>query len=140
METTEKVAIPHGAGCVPERTRTIAPLVAFGAIYVGAIAALRFVPLSPAAQIAVALLPVPFFAFYILRWVTTLRRLDELQRLITLEALGVAYPLALLLVMSLGLLKLAGARGVEAIDYLRLWPVLFWLYFVGLFIARKRYR
>jgi len=140
METIERAAIPHGVECTPEQARTLTPLVAFGAIYVGAIAALRFVPLSQAAQIAVALLPVPFFGFYILRWVTTLRRLDELQRLITLEALGIAYPLALLLVMSLGLLQLVGVRGIEAIDYLRLWPILFWLYFVGLFIARKRYR
>jgi hypothetical protein len=140
METIEGAAIPRGAGCAPEHARTIPPLAAFGAIYVGAIAALRFVPLSQAAQIAVALLPVPFFAYYILRWVTALRRLDELQRLITLEALGIAFPLALLVVMSLGLMQLAGVRGIEAIDYLRLWPVLFWLYFVGLFIARKRYR
>ena len=140
MEITENTAVPHGAGCAPEHARTIPPLVAFGAIYVGAIAALRFLPLARAAQIAVALLPVPFFAYYILRWVAALRRIDELQRLITLEALGIAYPLALLLVMSLGLLQLVGVRGIEGIDYLRLWPVLFWLYFVGLFIARKRYR
>lgn len=140
MESNDHPAAPDGPDCTAEQARTLPYLVAFGAIYVGAIVALRFLPLPRAGQVVVALLPVPFFAFYIWRWVRAVRNLDELQRLILLEALSIAFPLALLLVLTLGLLELSGALRVGAIDYLELWPVIFWLYFVGLFAARKRYR
>lgn len=140
METTQRLDAPHGPDCTPETARTIPYLIAFGVTYVGAIVALRFLPLPQAAQVAVALLPVPFFGFYILRWMRAVRRLDELERLILLEALAIAFPLALLLVLTLGLLELSGAIRVGVVDMLKLWPMIFWLYFVGLFAARKRYR
>jgi hypothetical protein len=100
MESNDSPAPPHGPDCTVEQARTIPYLVAFGVIYVGAIVALRFLPLPQAGQVIVALL----------------------------------------LVLTLGLLELSGALRVGAIDYLELWPMIFWLYFVGLFAARKRYR
>ncbi len=133
-------ALPHGAQCAPEQARTIPYLAAFAVIYLAALLVLRFVPMPKAAQVAVALAPVPFFGFYILRWVRAIRSLDELQRLITLEALAIAFPLALLLILTLGLLHAVDALDMRQFDYLRLWPMVFWFYFIGLFVARKRYR
>jgi hypothetical protein len=127
-------------GCPPARARTIPPLIAFGIIYVAAIAALRLIEMPRAAQIPVALAPLPVFAFYLVRWIRAMRQLDELQRLIQLEALAIAFPLALLVILALGLLQMIEALPMRLADYLRLWPVVFWLYFLGLFIARKRYR
>jgi len=140
MSPTETPANPAAENCSREQARTIPPLVAFGVIYVAAIAALRFIELNRSAQIAVALAPLPLFAFYLLRWLRAMRRLDELQRLIQLEALAIAFPLSLLVILGLGLLQMVDALPIRLADYLRLWPVVFWLYFVGLFIARKRYQ
>jgi hypothetical protein len=128
------------AACAVRGARMLPPLIAFGVIYVAAMAALRFIPLPRAAQYAVALLPAPFFAFYLRRWIHAARGLDELQRLIHFEALAIAYPLVLLLLMVLGLLDLVRLPDRSTNAFLRVWPVVFWLYVVGLFIARKRYR
>jgi hypothetical protein len=140
MNRSETPDLTADASCSPAQASTIPPLVAFGVIYVAAIAALRFIDMPRAAQIAVALAPLPVFAFYLARWLRAMRRLDELQRLIQLEALAIAFPLTLLLILALGLLQMVEALPVRLADYIRLWPVVFWLYFVGLFIARKRYR
>jgi hypothetical protein len=139
MNAEDRV-LPHGAPCAPEQARTIPYLVAFAVIYLAALLVLRFVPMPKAGQIAVALAPVPFFGFYILRWVRAIRALDELQRLITLEALAIAFPLSLLLILTLGLLQAVDAFDINRFDYLKLWPMVFWFYFIGLFVARKRYR
>jgi hypothetical protein len=133
-------AFPHGPDCSVETARTTPYLVAFGVAYLGALFALRFVAMPRGAQIAVALAPAPIFALYLMRWIRAVRRLDELQRLITLEALAIAYPSALLLIMTLGLLEMVGAVKHDLINYLRLWPLVFWLYFIGLLVARRRYQ
>ena len=140
MDQREPAGITAADSCSSAQAGTIPPLVAFGIIYVAAITALRFIAMPRAAQVAVALAPLPIFAFYLARWLRAMRRLDELQRLIQLEALAIAFPLTLLLILALGLLQMVEALPVRLADYIRLWPVVFWLYFVGLFIARKRYR
>ena len=140
MERPQPPGPPHGPDCEPDMARTNPYLAAFGIAYVGALAALRFLPMPRVAQVAVALAPVPLFALYLQRWLGAVRRLDELQRLITLEALGIAYPLALLLIMTIGLLEMVGAIRHDLVTYLRLWPLVFWLYFIGLIAARRRYR
>jgi len=140
MERTEAPGFPHGPDCSPETARTTPYLMAFAVAYVGALAALRFFPMPRVAQVVVALAPVPVFGLYLHRWLGAVRRLDELQRQITLEALGIAYPLALLLIMTIGLLEMAGAIRHDLVTYLRLWPLVFWLYFIGLIAARRRYR
>lgn len=126
--------------CDPVRSRAIPPLIAFAVIYVGSMLLLRFIPMSRGAAVTVALLPLPVFAFYLVRWIKAIRALDELQQRIQLEALAFAFPLSLLLILGMGLLQMADALPLDLQDYLRLWPMVFWLYFIGLFVARKRYR
>lgn len=140
MNRPEESGLTVADSCSTAQASTIPPLVAFAIIYVAAIGALRLIQMPHAAQVAVALAPLPVFAFYLARWLRAMRRLDELQRLIQLEALAIAFPLTLLLILALGLLQMVEALPIRLADYLRLWPVVFWLYFVGLFIARKRYR
>jgi hypothetical protein len=126
--------------CDPVRSRAIPPLIAFAVIYVGSMLLLRFLPMARGATIAVALLPLPVFGFYLVRWIRAIRSLDELQQRIQLEALAIAFPLSLLLILGMGLLQMVDALPLDLRDYLRLWPVVFWFYFIGLFVARKRYR
>jgi hypothetical protein len=92
------------------------------------------------ARIAVALLPFPFFVAFLVAEIRLLRRVDELERKIQLEALAVAFPAAMLLMMALGLLERAVALKPEDWSYRHTWFFLPLFYFVGLGIARRRYR
>ena len=140
MERTDTPSIPPGPECSPDMSRSNPYLAGFAAAYLGALCALRFLPMPRAAQVVVALAPVVVFALYLRRWLGAVRRLDELQRLIRLEALGIAYPLTPLLIMTIGLLEMVGAIRHDLVTYLRIWPVVFWLYFIGLIAARRLYR
>ena len=91
-------------------------------------------------RVGVALLPVPFFAVFLWRVLTGVRSLDELERRIHLEALAVAFPLTLLLIMILGLMQRAVTLKFEDWSYLHLWPYLILLYVVGLAVATRRYK
>jgi hypothetical protein len=140
MDVAKNPGIAQGHHCEVQQVRTIPYLFAFFVAYLGGMAALRFIPMPRGLQIVVALAPAPIFALYIRRWVHVLRQVDELQRLITLEALAFAYPLTLILIMTIGLLEMVGAIPHDLVTYLRLWPLVFWFYFIGLIAARRRYR
>src|SRR5215213_4113486 len=57
---------------------------------------------SAAARIAIAMLPTPFFVWYLWTWMTGVASMDELERRIELEALGFAFPAAVVLLMTIG--------------------------------------
>jgi len=90
-------------------------------------------------RIAVALLPVPVFAWFLWTIVQWVMRSDELERRIQLEALAVAFPLTLLLIMTLALMQIAIELSMDDWSYRHIWPILYVFYFVGLMRARRRY-
>ena len=94
----------------------------------------------PGLRIAAALLPV--VPTIVLLWfiVKGIRGLDELHRRVHLEALAVAYPLAVVLLMTLGLLQLAIDLPIEDWSYRHVWVYLPLFYFAGLTLAWRRYR
>ncbi|MGH9787860.1 MAG: hypothetical protein ACRD4U_04045 [Candidatus Acidiferrales bacterium] len=112
----------------------------FALVYVAARLLLKQAELESPLRLTVALLPVPFFAVFLWGEIRMVRRLDELERKIQLEALAVAFPLAILLLMMLGLLELAVPLPPEDWSYRHVWAVVCFLYFVGLAIARRRYQ
>src|SRR5262245_2339829 len=57
-------------------------------------------------RVGFAILPVPFFIWFLIAFVQAQRASDELERRIQLEALAVAFPLTMVLIMTLGLLEL----------------------------------
>ena len=126
--------------CTSGRARAIPFLVAFGLVYVGAIAVLHFITMTKGLQILVAIAPVPVFGFYLWHAISGIRGLDELQQRIQLEALAIAYPISLLILMTLGLLQVVDALPAPLGEFLKIWPAVAWLYVMGLYIARKRYR
>jgi hypothetical protein len=70
-----------------------------------------------------------------------MRNLDELQRRIQLEALAIAFPAVLLLLMTLGLLQVAGvAVSQEDWSYRHIWFIALASYAVGVKMAERRYR
>jgi len=107
--------------------------------YAGARGGIENVEPGSGAALAFALLPVPFFAFLIYAYVRAVRSMDELGRRIQLEGLAFAFPIALLIVFTAGLLDLAGFHGSQDWDLPRLWPLMLMPYWGGIVLAHRRY-
>src|SRR5262245_36792767 len=86
-------------------------------------------------RVAAALLPVVPTALFLWFVVAAVRGLDELHRRVHLEALAIAYPLAVLLLVTLGFLQLAIDLSPEDWSYRHVWVYLPLFYFLGLFLA-----
>ena len=91
-------------------------------------------------RLVVALIPIIPFAAFIWKFIGSLRQADELERRIQLEALAIAFPLAMVLLMILALVQLAMPLDPDDWSYRQVWYFLpiFWL--GGLSIARRRYQ
>ena len=96
---------------------------------------------APAPHWDIAVACIPVFAFYWFVWVVqrAIRGADELQRRIHLEALAMAFPTTMLVVMLLGLLDgpSGGRLGIPLRD---LWLALPVLYGICYAVAGQRYR
>lgn len=114
--------------------------IVWGATYFAARMVLESVELSETMQLVVALAPlIPFLAFLI-GVLFSMRGMDELHRKVQMEALAVAYPLAIVLLMVLGLLELVIELNPDDWSYRHVWFFLPLFYFFGLAIAWRRYR
>jgi len=102
--------------------------------------ALQMFQLAPWLRVTVALLPIIPTALFLWSVVSRIRSLDELERRIHLEALAIAFPLAILLLWTLGLLQLAINLNPDDWSYRHVWVYLPLFYFIGLAIARRRYQ
>jgi hypothetical protein len=116
----------------------IAGVMCFAA-YFGARAVLEMQTLAPGWRLAAALAPVPLFVWALVEVVRAARQLDEMQRRIHLEALAIAYPLVLTMLMALGLLELAVPLNKEDWSYRHVWQMQGVLYLLCLFITQRRY-
>ncbi|MBA3881433.1 MAG: hypothetical protein H0X73_01715 [Chthoniobacterales bacterium] len=81
--------------------------------YLGVLLLLKYLTLSAPLQMAVAFIPVIPFLFFVRRFVGHLRNLDELHRRVHIEALAYAFPLSILLLMTLGLLERADVLAAQ---------------------------
>jgi hypothetical protein len=90
-------------------------------------------------RVLAALLPVGPFVWMLWEIIKGVRAMDELEQRIQLEALAIAFPLSLILMMTLGLLELALELSPEDFSYRHVWAMLPVLYFTGLAFARRRY-
>jgi hypothetical protein len=95
--------------------------------------------ISPVLRIAAALAPLPFFAAFLVLFIRELRAADELERRIQGEALAIAYPLVLVLLMTLALMERAVGLKFEDWSYMHVWIYVPIFYLLGLMIARRRY-
>lgn len=90
-------------------------------------------------RLALAFAPAPLFALFLWRFIASIRASDELERRIQLEALGIAFPLGLLLLTTLGLVQRAVTLNFQDWSYNHVWPMFVLFYLLGLTFARKRY-
>ena len=108
--------------------------------YAGARGVLDKQSLETWLRVAAAVAPIPFAAVALALIVRGARALDELERRIQLEALATAFLLAVLFLMTLGLLQRAVTLKFEDWSYAHVWAMLPTLYFIGLAIAKRRYQ
>jgi hypothetical protein len=114
-----------------------AALVLYGLMLVGSIKLLDHVTIAAPWRDVIALSPMVgglACAWAILR---ELRRMDELQQRIQLEALGFAFALTALITFSYGFLE---GLGYPRLSMFSVWPVMAVLWAVGLVLARRRYQ
>lgn len=124
------------------KTRSSRPFYWFLAwiiLYFAARGLLAYGQLATGLRVATALVPIPFFAGFLLSTIREVRAADEFERRIHLEALAVAYPLAMLLLMTLALLQRAITLKFEDWSYAHVWIYLPIFYLLGLALARRRY-
>lgn len=108
-------------------------------LYFGARVLLKSADFSTAVRVAIALGPVPVFAAFLWQVVRGVRAADEFERRIHLEALAVAFPLAMLLLTTLALMQRAVELKFEDWSYAHIWIYLPVFYLLGLTLARRRY-
>ena len=148
---TDKVL--HMAGTITDSARDHGPFGArrmgarvglsmtlFLLLFFGARGLLELETLSTPLRVAIALTPVPAFVWFMWTFIAGVGEADELERRIQLEALAIAFPLTLLLVMTLGLLQIAVPLNPDDWSYRHIWPLLYVFYLAGLTWARRRYQ
>jgi hypothetical protein len=108
-------------------------------LFFAARAALELQGLPTSLRVAIALVPLPALAWFLWTFVREIRATDELERQIQLEALAVAFPLTLLLIMILGLLQIAVPLNPDDWSYRHIWPLIYVFYLFGVLRARRRY-
>jgi hypothetical protein len=127
-------------GMSRKKDRTVA--ISFGlwlGLYFVARLGLESTGLIPWQRVAIALMPVPFFMWFLWGVAQWIARSDELERLIQLEALAIAFPLTVVLIMTLGLLQIAIELSMDDWSYRHLWPIIYIFYLFGVIRARRRY-
>ena len=122
----------------PSRTLLTAGVIWLVTFFLARVA-LESTTLAPPVRIGAALLPLPFFAAFLILFIRGVRSADELERRIQGEALAIAYPLALVMLMTLALMERAVGLSFQDWSYMHTWIYLPLFYFAGLAIARRRY-
>lgn len=112
---------------------------AWFAAWIGARIVLESAAVPTWARVTAALAPTPIAGIALLTILRGARELDELERRIQLEALAFAFVLAVLLIMTLGLMELAVTLNRDDWSYRHVWAMLPPMYFAGLVLARRRY-
>jgi hypothetical protein len=120
-------------------TRLLARGLLWVSVYVISRALLELEITSSVARIAVALLPTPFFVWYLWTWMKGVSEMDELERRIELEALGFAFPTAVIFLATIGLLDVAVTLNPDDFSLRHTWLMMPMLYYIGLWRAKRRY-
>ena len=84
-------------------------------------------------RIAIALLPTPFFVWFLWTWIAGVTRMDELERRIELEALAFAFPASIVFLSMLGLLDVAITLDPGQFSLRNVWLMMPLLYYAGLY-------
>ncbi len=112
----------------------------FAITFAGSVYILSSQDISVSITALTIVINVIVFGIYTLKFIQSIRLLDEVQIRIQLEAVTIAFALSLLTVMVLGLAGLVENLGLNNISYLYIFPLFFAWYFLGFLISKYRYR
>lgn len=125
---------------IKQRAKLIRPLIIPLILYIGALAfALQWLGSNPASswRLPVAILPtLPAIAIAI-GLVRAISRLDEMERRILIDGTAFSYLVTILLVLTMGMLGIAGLPQLNGI-YIAAIMLLLWL--VGKLLGNRRYQ
>lgn len=107
--------------------------------YIGCKMAIRNLVLEKEVGIMLVVIPILTFALFIYKYYRSIVFMDEVQIKIQMEAAVVGFALGLMLLMALGLLDLVITLPKEDWSYQHLVPHFIIFYFIGLFIAKRKY-
>lgn len=96
--------------------------------------------LSTGLRLFVALVPIIPFSIFLIAVLVGIREMDELHRRVHLEALAIAFPLTMFLIMLLGLVELVLPLSPDDWSYRHVWQFLPVFYFIGLAFTWRRYQ
>jgi hypothetical protein len=97
-------------------------------------------PAPQGVKIATALLPILPTALFLWAVVSAIRGLDELHRKVHLEAVVIAFPLSILMLVTLGFLQLAVELPAENFSFRHVWAFMPAIYFGCLVFTWRRYQ
>lgn len=107
--------------------------------YIGSLGAMKMLSVSKEAGIMLTLVPVLAFAVFLYKFYRNVYFMDEVQIKIQMEAAVFAFALALVTIMTLGLLDLTIDVKKDDWGYRFLVPMFVAYYFIGLLVANRKY-
>lgn len=142
---TASVSVSESASKTTSRRPSLTLGIVVTAIWIVTFFAARFLldkgfNAPQSVKIAAALLPIVPTALFLWVVVAAIRGLDELHRKVHLEALVIAFPLSILMLVTLGFLQLAIDLPAENFSYRHIWAFMPMIYFGCLAFAWRRYQ
>ncbi len=107
--------------------------------YIGSVFAIKVLVIPVEVSIMLTIVSASAFALFIYKFFRSIYFMDEVQIKIQMEAFVFAFALGLLLLMTLGLIDLYLDLNPQDWNYRFLVPVFILFYFIGLFIAKRKY-
>ncbi len=121
------------------RNRVLVYAVVWCLSYLGSLFVLKSFELPKEVGIVLTIITVFAFTTFIYKYYRSVYFMDEVQIIVQMEAIVIAFSLALLLIMTLGLLDLVITLNNENWGYRHLVPYFVLFYFIGLFISKRKY-
>lgn len=112
----------------------------YAVAYLVAVEGPRFLPPGFAVRFLVGLVPILVFAWFVLAEMRAILRMDEMNRRIRMEAMAIAYPISLLLVMALIVFQRLIELPLADWGFRVLLLTVILPYVIGLQLVRKRYQ
>ncbi len=107
--------------------------------YIGSIFAIKMLTIPIEASLMLTIVSVSAFTLFIYKFFRSIYFMDEVQIKLQMEAFVLAFALGLLLLMTLGLIELYLDLNPQDWNYRFLVPIFILFYFIGLFIAKRKY-
>jgi|JI9StandDraft_1071089.scaffolds.fasta_scaffold537271_1 membrane-associated HD superfamily phosphohydrolase len=107
--------------------------------YIGSLGALKMLSLPEEFEVILTIVPALAFALFLYTFYRYVHLMDEVQIKIRMEAAVVAFSLALVTVMTLGLVDIAFKLNGEDWNFRFLAPMFMAYYLIGLVISKRKY-